>query len=110
MQNVKSIEEKLVELDVSQLAMYFRDVSYLFGVPAPTLSKTTPQLHKGSGCARGDDAANLKPAVVSWLGPLFDPKYTHPPLPPTSKSARGFEHHITGKLLCPIDYDWEDPE
>ncbi|KAF8228060.1 hypothetical protein L208DRAFT_1293518 [Tricholoma matsutake] len=31
------------------------------------------------------------------------------PLPPTSKMDRGFEHDNTGCLLCPIDYNWEDP-
>lgn len=68
------------------------------------------QLQKGAGSARGDDAANLKPVVVSWVGPIFDPDHAHPPLSPTNKSERGFEHHVTGKLLCPIDFDWNDPE
>jgi hypothetical protein len=30
------------------------------------------------------------------------------PLPPTSKLDRGFEHDDTGRLLCPIEYNWED--
>jgi hypothetical protein len=30
------------------------------------------------------------------------------PLSPTSKEGRGFEHELTGRLLCPIDYDWDD--
>ena len=30
------------------------------------------------------------------------------PLQPTSKIERGFEHDDIGRLLCPIEYDWED--
>ena len=64
------------------------------------------QLRKGAGGARGDHAANLKPAVVSWLFPLFDDFQS--PLSPVTKMDRGFEHSITGSLLCPIDYNWGD--
>lgn len=68
------------------------------------------QLRKGAGGARGDDAANLKPTVVSWIGTLFDPSHFHPPLSPTHKSERGFEHDVTSRLLCPIEYDWDKQE
>jgi hypothetical protein len=65
------------------------------------------KLRKGSGGARGDDAANLKPAVVSWIaGILGTPIIV--PLSPTSKLDRGFEHDDTGRLLCPMEYNWED--
>jgi hypothetical protein len=50
--------------------------------------------------------ANLKPCAVSWIGTLFE--NPHPPLPPTSKGNRGFEHDITGRLLCPINYNWDN--
>ncbi|KAF8239261.1 hypothetical protein L208DRAFT_1238332, partial [Tricholoma matsutake] len=66
------------------------------------------QLWKGAGGGRGDDAANLKPAVVSWIaGALGGPLSR--PLPLTSKMDRGFEHDDTRHLLCPMDYDWGDP-
>jgi len=32
------------------------------------------------------------------------------PLSPASKMDRGFEHDDTGRLLCPIDYDWDDAQ
>ena len=66
------------------------------------------QLRKGAGGARGDDAANLKPAVINWIITLFD--NTMPPLLPHTKSDRGFEHDVTGRLLCPIQYDWDVPQ
>ncbi|KAF9455666.1 hypothetical protein BDZ94DRAFT_1360794, partial [Collybia nuda] len=30
------------------------------------------------------------------------------PLSPIHKSERGFKHKISGRLLCPIDYNWDD--
>ena len=70
------------------------------------LLTTLIQLRKGAGGARGDDAANLKPAVVSWIVSVSENPL--PPLLPNVKSDRGFEHDATGRLLCPIDYDWAD--
>ena len=68
---------------------------------------TAIKLRKGSGGARGDDAANLKLVVVSWIACMHG---TTPatPLSPSFKLDRGFEHDDTGRLLCPIEYDWED--
>ena len=65
------------------------------------------KLRKGSGGARGDDAANLKPVVVSWIPSILGTPVTVP-LSPSSKLDRGFEHDDTGRLLCPIEYDWGD--
>lgn len=106
-QNVKGFEEKLLELDAPQLSTYFRDVSHSSQSLLP--SSQIHQLRKGSGASRGDDAANLKPTVAAWIGPLFDPTHTHPPISPTNKSERGFEHEVTGRLLCPIEFDWNKP-
>jgi hypothetical protein len=30
------------------------------------------------------------------------------PLSPTVKLDHGFEHDDTGRLLCPVEYDWND--
>ncbi|KAG1806937.1 uncharacterized protein HD556DRAFT_1428935 [Suillus plorans] len=54
--------------------------------------------------ARGDDTANLKHVVVTWLTKLFHPM--DPPLHTTIKDDCGFVHNITGKLLCPVEYTW----
>ncbi|KIJ64997.1 hypothetical protein HYDPIDRAFT_110896 [Hydnomerulius pinastri MD-312] len=62
------------------------------------------QLRKGADSARGDDTANLKGAVVTWIGELFHP--ISPPLSPTTKEDRGFVHDATGKLICPAEYNW----
>lgn len=65
------------------------------------------QLRKGEAGARGDDAANLTPVIVSWIGALFE-HASHIALIPTLKTDRGFEHELTGRLLCPVDYNWDD--
>ncbi|KAF8228436.1 hypothetical protein L208DRAFT_1291503, partial [Tricholoma matsutake] len=65
-------------------------------------------LQKGAGRGQGDDAANLKLAVLSWIAGVLSGPISRP-LPPTSKMDQGFEHNDTGRLLCPIDYNWEDP-
>ncbi|KAG0698533.1 hypothetical protein DFH29DRAFT_1002776 [Suillus ampliporus] len=65
------------------------------------------KLNESSDGARGDDSAGLKHAVATWL-------MEHTPTPnPTihrqDKSGQGFYHDVTGKLLCPVDYDWSNP-
>ncbi|KIM87314.1 hypothetical protein PILCRDRAFT_3812, partial [Piloderma croceum F 1598] len=63
-------------------------------------------LRKGSDMARGDDAGNLKLAVVVWVDEIFGP--SQPPLKPTSKDECGLENDNTGRLLCPGEYKWDD--
>lgn len=63
-------------------------------------------MRKGAGGARGDDAANMKPTIISWIVSLIE--NPSPSLEPTTKTDRGFEHDTTGRLLCPPDYDWSD--
>ncbi|KAH7926004.1 hypothetical protein BV22DRAFT_1010124 [Leucogyrophana mollusca] len=62
------------------------------------------QLRKGADGARGDDTSNLKQAVVTWLTASFHP--LTPPIRPAGKEGRGFAHDVTGKLLCPAEYQW----
>ena len=66
------------------------------------------QLRKGADGARGDDAASLKKEVVDWLRNLYGP--LEPSISPALKSDCGLEHDVTGGLLCPVEYDWDDPE
>ncbi|KAG9311119.1 hypothetical protein JVU11DRAFT_9029 [Chiua virens] len=64
------------------------------------------QVQKGGDGARGDDASSLKKEVVNWLVELYAPII--PPISPSLKSDRGLDHDVTGRLLCPIKYDWDD--
>lgn len=68
---------------------------------------TLPQkLRIGSDAARGDDAGNLKIAVVEWVDALYGPSV--PQLKPGSKDERGLDNDSTGRLLCPSEYNWDD--
>ena len=45
--------------------------------------------------------------VADWL----NQQYPHePPLSTIKRDGRGIHHSITGMLLCPIRYDWNDEE
>jgi len=65
------------------------------------------QLLVGADGARGDDASRLKTAVVGWLMGMTPPP--EPALLPYDKSGRGFYNDATSRLLCPVDYDWDNP-
>ncbi|RDB18332.1 hypothetical protein Hypma_000416 [Hypsizygus marmoreus] len=65
-------------------------------------------LQKGSSSARSDDTKSLKSAVIDWITPRGEPLI--PPLPRNVKTCRGFNHEVTGALLCPANLDWSDPE
>ncbi|KAG1818904.1 hypothetical protein EV424DRAFT_1323551, partial [Suillus variegatus] len=65
-------------------------------------------LGKGASGARGDDTKTLKSAVLEWLVPRG--QAVIPPLSQNIKSDRGFNHEVTGALLCPAGLDWLDAE
>ena len=55
-----------------------------------------------------DDATRLKRATATWLmerNPRPDPQIL-----PSEKLGRGLNNDATGRLICPVDYDWDDPE
>ena len=64
------------------------------------------QLHHGSDMACGDDAGNLKWAVVGWIDEMYGPSDS--PLKISSKAERGFKNHFIGHLLCPSEWSWDD--
>lgn len=58
--------------------------------------------------ARGDDASTLKVLVIGWVQEMFG--VSVPVLVPNSKAGRGLYNDHTGRLLCPIEFDWENEE
>ncbi|KAG2047190.1 hypothetical protein BDR06DRAFT_1032520 [Suillus hirtellus] len=56
----------------------------------------------------GDDTKTLKSAVLEWLVPRG--QVVIPPLSRNIKSDRGFNHEVTGALLCPAGLDWSNAE
>ncbi|KAG2746209.1 hypothetical protein P692DRAFT_201841031 [Suillus brevipes Sb2] len=65
-------------------------------------------LGKGASGAQGDDTKTLKSAVLEWLVPRG--QVVTPPLSRNIKSDRGFNHEVTGALLCPAGLDWSNAE
>ncbi|OBZ77788.1 hypothetical protein A0H81_02017 [Grifola frondosa] len=66
------------------------------------------QIQRGAGNARSDDTKSLKGAILDWIcipGEAFNP-----PLNRNVKTTRGYQHDITGALLCPAGLKWEDPK
>ncbi|KAG1843767.1 hypothetical protein F4604DRAFT_1884563 [Suillus subluteus] len=62
---------------------------------------------KGAAGARGDDTKTLKSAILDWISPKGEAIQPH--LHRNSKLDRGFNHELTGSLLCPAGLDWHDP-
>ncbi|KAG2128227.1 hypothetical protein BD769DRAFT_1628188 [Suillus cothurnatus] len=62
---------------------------------------------KGAAGARGDDTKTLKSAVLDWISPKGDTIQPH--LHRNSKIDRGFNHELTGSLLCPAGMGLERP-
>ncbi|KAG1886555.1 hypothetical protein F4604DRAFT_1877826 [Suillus subluteus] len=63
---------------------------------------------KGAAGTRGDDTKTLKSALLDWISPKGEA--IQPPLHRNSKINRGFNHELTGSLLCPAGLDWNDPQ
>jgi hypothetical protein len=67
------------------------------------------QLQTGANDARSDDTSRLKAVVAEWLNSCALAT-SHTRLSAKGKEERGINHNMTGKLLCPIKYDWDDAE
>ncbi|KAG2345993.1 hypothetical protein BDR05DRAFT_974830 [Suillus weaverae] len=59
---------------------------------------------KGASGARGDDTKTLKSAVLNWIS--LKGEAIQPPLHRNLKIDCGFNHELTGFLLCPTGLDW----
>ncbi|KAG2119242.1 hypothetical protein BD769DRAFT_1362187, partial [Suillus cothurnatus] len=55
----------------------------------------------------GDDTSKLKSLVLEWVNCKFKPL---PPIDHNDKHLCGFTHDVCGKLLCPAELDWDNPE
>ena len=73
-----------------------------------SLAEDLSQLNKGADGARGEDTCRLKSAVVGWL--MSGQPTPEPALEPRCKFGRGFYHDATARLLCPVEYDWSNPQ
>jgi hypothetical protein len=68
---------------------------------------TGSKLQSDASDVCSDDTSHLKMAVTEWINScdnLVEQLLSH------GKEEHGIGHNITSQLLCPIDYDWDDPE
>ena len=65
------------------------------------------QLSEDVDSAWSDDTCCLKTAVVGWLK---DPSPPAIQIQPYDKCAWDVHNDSTGKLLCPVEYDWDSLE
>ncbi|KAJ7217139.1 hypothetical protein GGX14DRAFT_561657 [Mycena pura] len=61
---------------------------------------------QGAAAALGDDNNAIRAAIIAFVP---KPTAVDDCLNPESRQNRGLEGAVTGRLLCPVDYDWEDP-
>ncbi|KAG9225624.1 hypothetical protein CCMSSC00406_0003127 [Pleurotus cornucopiae] len=65
------------------------------------------QLESGSKSARGDDLSGLRKMVGHKLNADQAPPRTHY-FPPEERTGCGLQNDMTGRLLCPIEFDWDN--
>ncbi|KAG1843914.1 hypothetical protein DFJ58DRAFT_844158 [Suillus subalutaceus] len=61
---------------------------------------------QGADSARGDDTSKLKTLIAEWVNRKFKPDH---PVDPDDKHSRGFSNDACGRLLCPAEFDWNNP-
>ncbi|KAG2365277.1 hypothetical protein BDR07DRAFT_1481538 [Suillus spraguei] len=71
------------------------------------LSYVYSKSNKGADGARADDTTQLKVTVASWLMQQTPPPSTV--IHGQNKLGLGFNNDTTGRLLFPVNYDWNDP-
>ena len=66
------------------------------------------EIQKGANASRADDTKGLKGVILDWITPPDG--MLVPQLNRRHKFDRGFNHEVTGALLCPAGVDWNTAE
>lgn len=64
------------------------------------------KLRQGADAARGDNTSKLKNLVADWINHDLKP---NAPVNPEDKHCRRFINDACGRLLCPMELDWNNP-
>ncbi|KAJ3792101.1 hypothetical protein GGU11DRAFT_750529, partial [Lentinula aff. detonsa] len=78
--------------------IYSRDVNHA------ELQADYTSLESGANAVRSEDIHNSAAELADWL----NQRSPQPLIDRHSRLGRGFRHDLTGRLLCPIDFDWDD--
>ncbi|OJA17327.1 hypothetical protein AZE42_11133 [Rhizopogon vesiculosus] len=76
------------------------------GAERKELADSFSKLNNSADSARADGTTRLKRAVADWLMDCIP--CPAPPIKPYDKRGRGLNHDVTGRLICPVDYNWDD--
>ncbi|KAG1775004.1 hypothetical protein EV702DRAFT_1236929 [Suillus placidus] len=63
-------------------------------------------LRQGADSARGDDTSKLKTLIAEWVNCELKPDH---PVDSNDKHSHGFSNDTCGRLLCPAEFDWNNP-
>ncbi|KAJ3749914.1 hypothetical protein DFH05DRAFT_1538439 [Lentinula detonsa] len=80
--------------------IYSKDVDYT------ELRAEYGLLETGANAARSEDIHNGAMELADWLNQRSPGP--QPPIDRQTRVCRGFAHDLTGRLLCPIDFDWDN--
>lgn len=65
------------------------------------------KLQEGANGARSDDIKHIKEELGTWINLNYKPIKL---LNPKSQDGWGLQHDVCGRLLTPIQFDWQDAE
>jgi hypothetical protein len=99
------LQDYLDNADPNDLNEFYSGVSAYIPLKLFPVLTIKFELQKGANDARGDDVLSIREAVANWLNKAYP---THTPLDISCRRSRGIKHETTGRLLCPIEYDWTD--
>jgi hypothetical protein len=75
---------------------------------------TSNQLQAGGNDTHSDDTCRIKIAIADWLNTCnpfnTDSEAYKTMLSTREKENRGYSNDVTGHLLCPINYNWDNLE
>ncbi|KJA23053.1 hypothetical protein HYPSUDRAFT_201615 [Hypholoma sublateritium FD-334 SS-4] len=64
------------------------------------------ELQRGADSARSDDLNRIRASIADWLNGAHNrPEVL---LKPSCRKNRGIQHDVTGRLLCPAEFDWNN--
>ncbi|KIM37371.1 hypothetical protein M413DRAFT_31063 [Hebeloma cylindrosporum] len=72
------------------------------------LSEYYSKLQLGANNARSDDLNRIWECLAEWLN--HSQPTPSPLLVKEKRDNRGLHHDTTGRLLCPAEFEWDDPE
>ena len=104
-QLIPNFEKKIDDGTPEELSMFYIEVSYVALYFLVALLNVE-QLQRGADSARSDDLNWIRTCVADWLNAVQPrPEIL---LDPSCRKNRGIQHDVTGKLLCPAGFDWNN--